>query len=192
MDESAPAWLTALTILAPIFASFGVLWLSNRQQTRNLQAEYELNLEKNKISAATMKAEELYSDIQRRKKHLELTGFQQMAWFVKCADENEFLEKGVTKSQPIDFDLVRMDLNFKAYFPELEKEYRAAEKLVYETGKIQTEMLFKFRKPEAEKKDLNGRYLTAQNRAVKALDDLSHSLTVRIGEIMRMQNSSEQ
>ncbi|OAN85567.1 hypothetical protein A8B77_10035 [Erythrobacter sp. EhN03] len=157
-----------------------------------MQAEYELNLEKNKISAATMKAEELYSDIQRRKKHLELTGFQQMAWFVKCADENEFLEKGVTESQPIDFDLVRMDLNFKAYFPELEKEYRAAEKLVYETGKIQTEMLFKFRKPEAEKKDLNGRYLTAQNRAVKALDDLSHSLTVRIGEIMRMQNSSEQ
>lgn len=191
MDQSAPAWLTALTILAPIFASFGVLWLSNRQQSRNLQAEHELSLEKDKISAATMKAEELYSDIQRRKKHLELTGFQQMTWFMKCADENEFLEKGVAERQPIDFDLVRMDLNFKAYFPELEKEYRAAEKLVHEAGKIQGDMLFNFRKREAEKQELNGRYLTAQNRAVKALDDLSHSLAARIGEIMRMQDSSE-
>lgn len=188
MEQSAPAWLTALTIFAPIIASFGVLWLSNRQQSKNLQAEHHLSLEKEKISVSTRKAEELYSDIQQRKKHLELSGLQQMGWFMKCADKNEFLKKCVEESQPIRFDLVRMDLNFKAYFPELEDTYRAAESLVHEAGKIQAEMLYRFEISESEKRELNGRYLTAQQRAIQALDGLSQALADRIGEIMRIEN----
>jgi hypothetical protein len=186
MSSETPAWLIALTILAPIFASFGVLWLTNKQQSRNLRAQHELALEKDKIAATVLKAEELYSDIQRRKKHIEIGGFQYITYFQMCASKNEFLEKTTQESPPIDFDLVRLELNLRAYFPELEDRFRHAERLVHAAGKIQADMIMRFDAPKDAKRDLAGEYIKAQQLAVRSLEEFSQALAAHISAVMQL------
>jgi hypothetical protein len=188
VTSDTPAWLTALTILAPVGASFGVLWLSNKQQSKNLQAQHDLALEKDKIAALVRKAEELYSDVQRRKRHLELNGFQHVAYFQKCGTKSEFLDKITENERHIDFDLVRSELNLRAYFPELEQSFRKAEKLIHAAGKIQADMIMKFDAPSDEKLKMAGECVQAQSAAARSLDEFSQALASRIGELMRLRS----
>ena len=184
MATETPAWLTAITILAPIFASFGVLWLSNRQQSSNLKAQHDLSLEKAKITAAVSKAEELYSDIQKRRRYFEIECFRYITAFMHSPDKDVFLKKIVDESDPVNFDLVRTEMNFKAYFPDLEAAYRDAESLIHKAGMIQASMLRKFDLSDDEKRDINGELVNAQREAVESLDELSQAIAHQIGQIM--------
>lgn len=164
--------------------------LSNRQQTRNLNAQHALAIERDKIAAVVSKAEELYSDIQRWKKHFELSGFQHVAYYQMAASKDDFLAKATQNSPAIDFDLVRLELNLRAYFPELEEEFRKAEQLVHEAGKIQADMIMTFDARSDAKKRVAGEYVAAQRAAVGALDQFSVALASRIRVLMRVKGES--
>lgn len=184
--QDAPNWFVALSVLAPIFASFGVLWLSNRHQARLIRDQHDLALEKDKIAAVTSKAGELYSDIQKWKKHLEKSSFDYMIYFRSSSSVNEFLNHITEKKSEHDFDLVRLELNLQSYFRELEPEFRDAHKLVYVVGGIQAGMARAFDKDAEAKMQINGELLTAQREAVAALDAFSAKLAARIHELMEI------
>jgi len=95
--EAAPAWLTAFTIIAPIVASFGVLWITNKQQDRNLKYQHSLSIEKEKISYIISRSEQLYVDVQSSKKYFEMSGIKCASYLQICKNKDDFLGSG-----PID------------------------------------------------------------------------------------------
>jgi hypothetical protein len=183
--QTTPAWLTAVSILAPVVASFGVLLLSNRNQSRLIQAQHDLALEKDRIAATVSKAEQLYSDIQKWKRRLEKMSFDYMVSYRASRTKSEFLDKITSDNSGNDFDLVRLELNLRSYFSDLEPAFREAQELVYAVGAIEARMCGSFEQDIEARKKTNGDLLTAQQRAVKALDDFSSKLAERIAQLMR-------
>jgi hypothetical protein len=186
--QTTPAWLTAVSILAPVIASFGVLWLSNRNQGRLIRAQHDLALEKDRIAATVSKAEQLYSDIQKWKRRLEKMSFDYMIHYRSSRSKSEFLDKITSESSGNDFDLVRLELNLRSYFSDLEPEFRKAHQLVYAVGAIQAQMSGSFEQDVEARKKMNGDLLAAQQKAVKALDNFSSKLAGRIAQLMRLKS----
>ena len=193
MSPPNPAWLTALSLVAPIAASlivsFGVLYFSNKHQAKILNAQHDLSLEKERIAATVAKAEELYDDIQLRKRHLEVNAMKWVALFMQCKSKSEFLDKINADKELLTFDLVRMELNVKAYFTDLENNYREAVNLIHEVGAFQAEMISQFQMSADEKRALNSRLIKAERLASQSLEELSNAVATRIGEVLRLKNA---
>lgn len=189
MASDTPAWLTAITIMAPVVASFGVLFLSNKQQTKTINAQHSLSLQKEKIATKVAKAEQLYEDIQLRRKHTEANSIRWATSFIQSKSKADFLKSTDAASDPIGFDLVRMELNLAAYFPELEEEYRDAKKLLYAVGDFLPKMMSGFHWPNDDKRSLNSSLIQAERNANEALEKLGRKVAKNINSLLEVEDS---
>ena len=183
--EHTPPWLTVITILAPILASLGVLWLTNLHNARMMRAQHNLLLDKERLATIVGKAEQIYHDLENWKHFLFMDGEWSVDIFQTCQTEQEYYEHIAEKPSEVkDFDLVRLELFVRAYFPVLMRAYKLVLDMVDCAGRIRMEFAKQVGASPEDKDRIVREFRTARDEAFETLEMFSEGLAAHIAGLV--------
>jgi hypothetical protein len=173
------------TILAPIVASFGVLWLTNRHNARTMRAQHDLLLQKEKLATIISKAEQVYHDLEKWKRHLSNDSEWRILNFQTSKTEDEYYERAAEKPfEDENFDLVRLGLGVHAYFPVLMPAYTLVTDMLEGAARMQMEFPDHVSAPPEEKDRILREFMSARDEAFETLEMLSEGIAAHIAGLV--------